>query len=425
MAVPNIYGDLAFQHGDVTRPIQTPGNDPRDDEELNLPWYDALDLPGGWDMMHVRELLLSRPFLNQVIPRNLKAVSEPFKPKEYKMQSNSNDRVLMAVSIALFTISAIDVHADDRVVDIPVIDGDWWQVAGNPDLGDYTTDKQEPVDFGVWRAADGTWQLWSCIRNTKCGGNSRLFYRWEGIKLTDSNWKPMGIAMEADVSLGETHGGLQAPYVIVVDGVYRMFYGDWNNICMATSEDGKNFKRMHIQDGRPALFSGPYNNTRDPMVLPYGELYFCYYVGHNKDANPQSAVFCRISSDLLFWSEPIIAAHSGVAKKAGSWFGSDTECPHVFRHNGLYYLSRTQRYGQDNLSTFYASPNPLAFGADDDRYRVGTLPIAAPEFIQYEGQDYVAALMPSLEGIRIAKLRWQRGIVGSARARVTDTTPNR
>ena len=29
----------------------------------------------------------------------------------------------------------------------PVIDGPWWQVAGNPDLGEYTREKQQPVDF--------------------------------------------------------------------------------------------------------------------------------------------------------------------------------------------------------------------------------------------------------------------------------------
>ena len=88
---------------------------------------------------------------------------------------------------------------------IPTIDGDWWQVAGDPDIGEYTSPKQQPVDFGVWQAADGTWQLWSCIRHTNCGGNTRLFFRWEGESLDYPDWKPMGIAMEADTALGETN----------------------------------------------------------------------------------------------------------------------------------------------------------------------------------------------------------------------------
>ena len=77
----------------------------------------------------------------------------------------------------------------------PAISGEWWQIAGDPDLGPYTTDEQQPVDFGIWQAIDGTWQLWSRIRHTTRGGNTRLFYRWEGKGLTESNWEPKGIAM--------------------------------------------------------------------------------------------------------------------------------------------------------------------------------------------------------------------------------------
>ena len=41
---------------------------------------------------------------------------------------------------------------------MPVIEGEWWTVAGDPDLGAYTDAKQQPVDFAVWQAGDGTWQ---------------------------------------------------------------------------------------------------------------------------------------------------------------------------------------------------------------------------------------------------------------------------
>ena len=98
--------------------------------------------------------------------------------------------ILLLLSQPLASSAADQVHR-------PVIDGRWWQVAGDPDLGEFTREKQQPVDFGVWQAADGTWQLWSCIRHTACGGNMRLFYRWEGNNLTDNDWKPMGIAQTA------------------------------------------------------------------------------------------------------------------------------------------------------------------------------------------------------------------------------------
>jgi len=101
---------------------------------------------------------------------------------------------------------------------VPHIQGPWWPIAGDPDLGEFTDVNQQPVDFAVWQTADGTWQLWSCIRHTKCGGMSRLFHRWEGRDITDSNWQPMGIAMQAEPAYGETPGGLQAPHVVRHDG---------------------------------------------------------------------------------------------------------------------------------------------------------------------------------------------------------------
>ena len=126
----------------------------------------------------------------------------------------------------------------------PVIEGDWWQVAGNPDLGKYTDPNQQPVDFAVWQAEDGSWQLWSCIRNTKAGGHTRLFYRWEGKTLTDTNWTPMGIAMMSDKKFGEPQNGLQAPHVVKWKDEYWMAYGDWDHICLAKSKNGKDFERV-------------------------------------------------------------------------------------------------------------------------------------------------------------------------------------
>lgn len=99
----------------------------------------------------------------------------------------------------------------------------------------------------------------------------------------------------------------------------------------------------------------------------------------------------------------------GVAATQSGWFGGDAECPFVVAKDGLFYLFRTQRYGENSLNTQYASPNPLAFGVGDDRYRISTLPVAAPEVFLHKGQWYIAALKPGLDGIRIARLRWTRG----------------
>jgi hypothetical protein len=295
---------------------------------------------------------------------------------------------------------------------MPVIDGDWWEIAGSPDLGQYTSEKQEPVDFGVWQAADGTWQLWSCIRGTKSGGRTRLFYRWEGKNITDKDWTPKGIAMEADTSLGEEKAGLQAPFVLKERNIYYMFYGDWNRICLASSSDGKNFSRVLNNNGNPALFSGPMYNTRDAMVLKTKGIFYCYYTAHLKENDktdqPKSAVFCRTSKDIHNWSEPVVVSRGGSAAKQTNWFGGDSECPFVIKIKDRYILFRNQLYGKNSLNTQYSSTNPLDFGVDNDDFKIGQLPVAAPEVIKVKGQYYIVALKPALDGIRVAKLKFEK-----------------
>jgi hypothetical protein len=285
---------------------------------------------------------------------------------------------------------------------MPVIEGEWWTVAGDPNLDAYTDPKQQPVDFAVWPAEDGTWQLWSCIRATKCGGKTRLFHRWEGRELIAPDWKPMGIAMEAKTELGETAGGLQAPHVVKIGDAYHMFYGDWENICAATSEDGKTFTRRVNADGKTGMFSeGQGNNTRDAMVIRIKDLWHCYYTAY---PNRQGAVYCRTSKDTRTWSESKVVAFGG---EAGTNAFS-AECPFVVELSaGEFYLFRTQRYGQNAISRVYHSRDPLNFGVNDDKYFVCSLPVAAPELIQHKGQWYMASLLPSLKGIRIARMQWK------------------
>lgn len=285
---------------------------------------------------------------------------------------------------------------------VPVIEEPWISLAGNPDVGKYTTAKQQPVDFGIWQAADGAWQLWSCIRGTNCGGTGRLFHRWEGPTLTTPDWTPMGIAMESRPELGEDPGALQAPHVVRHDGHYVMAYGDWNNICFATSADGKTFERTIQPDGKTGLFSeGRGANTRDAMLLQTGGLWYCYYTAFPQDIG---YVFARSSPDLKAWSPSAVVSYGGAAG-AGRL---QSECPHVVEPSpGVYVLFRTQRYGQDAQTTVYRSSNPLNFGIDNDIGRLGTLPVAAPEIILHEGQYYIAALKPGLDGIRIARLAWK------------------
>lgn len=312
------------------------------------------------------------------------------------MKGTINMKTIFSIITIACTMAA---HAQTFV---PQIDGPWWPITANPDLGKYTNAKQQPVDFALWQAADGSWQLWSCIRGTNCGGKTRLFHRWQGRQLTDTAWQPMGIAMQADSAFGETPGGLQAPYVFRKGKEYVMLYGDWENICLARSMDGKTFARQLTASGKSGMFTeGSGNNTRDVMVVPVKNKYYAYYTAY---PGKKGADYVRVSKDLLHWSASSMVAHGGAAG-TGPY---SAECPFVYYHkpSGYYYLFRTQYYGMNAQTSVYRSKDPMRFGVNDDSYLVTTLPVAAPEIIEYQGQLYMAALLPALNGIQMARLKF-------------------
>jgi hypothetical protein len=318
--------------------------------------------------------------------------------------------------VLLFTLLVAGaVFAQDPVL-VPAVDGDWWRVAGKPDLGELGAPDEEPVDFAIWRAADGTWQLQSCIRNTKEGGKTRLFHRWEGARLEDHDWKPMGIVMRADPAVGETLGGLQAPFVFRAGDAFQMLYGDFQNIARAQSGDGKRFERQPLR-GMSGLFGdGPQVHTRDPMAIEIGGVWYVYYTAalDTAVAHGVGGVYSRTSHDLIRWSKPTLVAMGGAAGHEGNAM----ECPFVVKHGEWYYLFATQHY-RNPTTHVYRSRDPLYFGIEDDSGLVATLPVAAPEIFEHEGQEYIAALMPELDGIRIARLAWKLGEAPNA----TSSTP--
>jgi len=293
---------------------------------------------------------------------------------------------------------------EEPVPSRPVLTGDWWRIAGNPDVGEWTSEDQQPVDFAVWQAADRTWQLWSCIRHTKHPGRTRVFHAWEGQRLTDTDWKPQGITFTGDPTIGETAGGMQAPYVIRVNDQFRMYYGDYRHICLAVSEDGKQFEKM-LEGGMTGLFGeGPTAIARDPMLLKIGPRWYCYYSAHPKNhPDGPHGVWLRTSTDGLDFGPSRLVMTGGQA--GDRWW--NFECPHVVRVGGWFYLFHTQNYAPGNQQTsVYRSADPTYFGLDDDTNFVTHLPVAAPELIHHEGRWYLAALAENLDGIRVIRLDW-------------------
>ena len=282
---------------------------------------------------------------------------------------------------------------------IPQIDSEWWTIAGNPDLGAYNTDHQQPLDFGIWQAADGTWQIGACVRRTNCGGRGRLLYRWQADALTDLDWRPMGIMLEADSHFGETVGGLQAPYVVRNGGLYSMFYGDWVNICLATSSDGKTFSRQLNDDGQSRLFierSG--TNTRDPMLMSFDDTFYLYYTGVRDESG---AIYCRTSKDLRRWGESVVVSRGG----SGGSGASDAECAFVMYlpEAESFYLFRWHSDGQTSV---FCSINPLNFGIDDDRFKVATLPVEVARVICDGRASYISSVLSDYTGMKLARMSW-------------------
>ena len=186
---------------------------------------------------------------------------------------------LGSIAFAFLLIAGVTAPQNSKAADVvfvPKIEGQWWQISGSPDLGRFTTDRQQPVDFAIWQAADGTWQLWSCIRSTAYPGWTRLFYRWQTKRLTDHEWRPMGIVMTSEPKLGEVEGMLQAPYVMRYHSQYLMFYGVGDHIALATSRDGKMFQRKLSPTGKVGMFSDGFG-TRDPITIRVHGKFYTYY----------------------------------------------------------------------------------------------------------------------------------------------------
>lgn len=180
-----------------------------------------------------------------------------------------------------------------------------------------------------------------------------------------------------------------------------MFYGGWDDIAHATSTDGKMFTRV-LRDGRSGIFREPGDdaNTRDPMIIKIDGLYYCYYVASPGD---HGAIYVRTSRDLDTWSDSKIVCAGGTPGD-GPW---SAECPFVVRRGDDYYLLRTQKYGRTALTHIYCSKDPMDFGVNNDRCLVGSLPVAAPEVIERDGEYVLAALDLGLNGIRLAPLEWR------------------
>lgn len=292
----------------------------------------------------------------------------------------------------------------------PALSGHAWHISDNPDLGELAAPRQEVVDHAIFRSADGRWHLWACIRGTAVG---RLLYRWEGESIEGPRWEPQGIAMRADRAAGESidepdgREWIQAPHVTRWGETYYMFYGGHrtetgeSQICLATSPDGRAWTRHRDERGYSRVFVGP-GEARDPMILRVGDLYHCYYTGHDTGRPAPCKIFVRTSTDLLHWFDYREVSWGGSGGE-GRW---SAECPFVVERDGWYYLFRTSRYSPPALTHVYASRDPLDFGPGTDVQKVATLQVAAPEVVTVDGSYYISSVEDLQGGIQVSRLEW-------------------
>lgn len=128
-------------------------------------------------------------------------------------------RRVAALFLVLCLESPLEAWAD--APDVPVIEGDWWQVAYSPKLPEIESAAGAVVDHCFFKAANERWQLWTQIRGTSRG---RIFYRWEGGEIFDRpDWTPKGICWFGNPDFGESETVIQAPCVFVEDGRFTLF----------------------------------------------------------------------------------------------------------------------------------------------------------------------------------------------------------
>ena len=313
----------------------------------------------------------------------------------------------------------------------PVLAGEWKLIGTNPDLGPYGKEKQQCVDHHIFKADDGLWHLWGCIRHTKFG---RLLYHWKSSELYKESWEMTGEIIFTSRLAGESLDAtgheewIQSPFFVKENGLYYMFYGghatglDFNGnpiafekltadtcntisqISLMTSNDGLKWERRKDERGFSRIFTGP-GEARDPCLIKTGDTWRIYYSGNHYEGDKKSvAVYTRTSKDLINWSDYTIAAQDsrlGVVR----W---SFECPHVVERGGYYYLFLTQKY-TEKVTSVYRSADPANFGIGDAAkdYFIGMIEVGAPEIIiDDNGSEYITSNHDLHGGTNICPLKW-------------------
>lgn len=266
------------------------------------------------------------------------------------------------------------------------------------------TPKAEPVDFTIFQAKDGRWQLIACVRHTSHPGKGRLLYRWSSDQLSAPGWRAEGIFLESSPERGNSEGLLQAPHAIWEGGRCHLFYNS-TGAQLLTSADGLAFAPYRTPAGSHTLFA----MGRDVMIFDdraRSGRWIAYYTASSPGLNPRTrdhTVAARTAPDLLGpWSREEIDLGTLSEPPAGYLFVY-AESPFVLYRDGWYY-----RWEQMYV---YASRDPLRWAGPAVACLIPQDPLRylAPEIVSVGGRDYIAAYGwrgDNPRGIFLAPLEW-------------------
>ena len=284
----------------------------------------------------------------------------------------------------------------------PSLSGPWIKLVGRPPLEKWASDEAEPVDFTVFQADNGRWQLISCIRHTKHPGGTRLLYRWSSPELTHEDWRPEGIFLSSKSDWDHVEGKLQAPFHTRDTGKHFLFYNS-SGAHLMTSSNGTDFEPV----GDRAVFP----MGRDVCILDDRDRtnqWIAFYTSFEKGINSGTrdhTIRARTAMTLTGpWSEDAIEIPPITPPPSGYAFVY-AESPLVIRRGG-YYFRFEQLEVYRSSDPFKWSGPPVARLAPED-----PLKRLAPEIVTHEGKDYLVAYQwrgSDPRGIYLRPLVWDR-----------------
>lgn len=282
----------------------------------------------------------------------------------------------------------------------PALDGPWRRIASPPALERHASGKEQTVDFTIFRAADGTWQLISCVRGTAHPGAGRLLYRWESKDLEAADWEPRGIFMTSDTEQGHQEGRLQAPHAVVEDGVWWLFFGS-RGAHAWTSKDGKSFAPAKAPDGSHRFFEMP----RDLMLFDNrardGRWYAFFtdvVPGKHPERKGHTVAFRTAPKLEGPWSEKTDVGV--VSPPPPGYVFAPAESPFVIFRGGTYYRFEQLAILASKDLGRWEGPPVTTLKAKPFEY-------LAPELVEHDGRMYLAAYKDhGKAGIFMARLNW-------------------